>query len=306
MCIIAAGAGMTAGAAMAANATLAISAVTTAASIGMGMFSAQQQAQQAQASMNMQAQQAVNAQVAQQQIASAQLQNANQLAAMQQSQQMGQMMASQNQANQTMAFQAAQNQQSINLSRQQAAQANNLAVAQANNSLLNTYNQQIASTKNSRLAAMERHSVELLKYQRGKEDADAQVVMNNEEANRAYSLEQSKVVEARKKAGFEKQTLLAKSIGLQGSILASGRTGQSVGLLLNDVDRQTGFAKAQEDATYASSLEMAGIGMESAFIRSQSNNQQAFNNIPFEPGSPYLPAFPDVPVFIDPEDLGVI
>ena len=51
--------------------------------------------------------------------------------------------------------------------------------------------------------------------------------------------------EAKKKAAFAQQTALAKSIGSKGAILSAGRTGQSVGLLINDAERQSGFAQAQ-------------------------------------------------------------
>ena len=64
-------------------------------------------------------------------------------------------------------------------------------------------------------------------YQRSKETYEEQARLNNEAANRVYMGEQAKIDEARKQAAFEAQSILAKSIGTKGKVLASGRSGQS-------------------------------------------------------------------------------
>ena len=107
------------------------------------------------------------------------------------------------------------------------------------------------------------------------------------------------MTEARKKAAFAQQTALAKSIGAKGTILAAGRTGQSVGLLVNDAERQSGFEKAQADASLASSLEQAQISMDMTFLQSQSANNQALSGIGMVPSDPYMPTLPGIPNFVD-------
>ena len=253
-----------------------ISAASAATSAVMGIVSMQQQAAAAQANLNAQAQMQQN-----------QMQQQRQQMIMQQQQQRAAMLQNQE-----------LDRQNRLLSQQQGQQAYNLQVQQANNQMLTAYQQQQKQVLNERAQLMRQNEIDRLAFQRGKEQADEQTRLNNEAANRTYLQEQTKLGEARKKAAFEQQAILAKSIGAKGRILAAGRTGQSIGLLVNDVERQAGFASAQEAATLDSKETSAAIGMDSAFIRAQSMNNQAYSNIPFQPQDPYLPAFPDAPNFV--------
>lgn len=253
-------------------ATLAITAVSTVASIGMGIMSAQQQAAQAQAQLNLQAQQAQRQQEMQYQ---------------------------------SMTLQMEQQHRQQSLAQQQQAQNYALQVQQSNAQMLNQYRQQQQSVLNERSTIMSRHQADKLNYQRGLESSQEQSRLNNKAANRTYMAEQAKIDEARKKAAFEQQSILAKSIGDKGSVLAAGRTGQSVGLLVNDIERQAGFAIAQEGAMAKSREDIATIGMESAFLQAQSDNNRAASNVPWNPAAPYLPQMPDVPAFIDGSNLSI-
>lgn len=253
-------------------ATLAISAVSTVASIGMGIMSAQQQAAQAQAQMNLQAQQA------------------------QRQQQM---------QHQSMVMQMQQQHRTQTLQQQQQAQNHALQVQQSNAQMLNQYRQQQQQVINERESIMSRDQANKLNYQRTLESAQEQSRLNNQAANRTYMAEQAKIDEARKKAAFEQQAILAKSIGDKGKVLAAGRTGQSVGLLVNDIERQAGFALAQEGAMARSKGELATIGMESAFLQAQSENNRAASQVAWNPSQPYLPQMPDTPAFIDGKELSI-
>ena len=261
-------------------ATLAISAVSTVASIGMGIYSAQQQASQAQAQMNMQARQ--------QQLA--------------QQQQRQSMIQQQEMQRQSMLQSQQQNYQNQVLQQRQQQDQYNLQVLQSNNQILNQYNQQRQQVEMERAGIMSKHQAELTAYQRRKETADKQVRFNNEAANKVYEQEQIKMDEARKKAAFAQQTALAKSIGAKGAILSAGRTGQSVGLLINDVERQSGFEQAMADASKESTIQQSQISMDQAFLQSLGANNQAVSNVGMRPQDPYMPAFPGIPNFVDPFD----
>ena len=263
---------------VAATATLAISAASMAASVGMGIMSAQQQASQAQASMNMQARQ--------QQL--------------QQQQQRQSMMQSQQQQRQSMEQQRSQQIAQMTLQDRQNQQSYNLQVQQSNQQIASQYSQQRQQVEAERTQIQKKYAGDRLGYQREVEQASEQKRFNNEAANRMYVQEQSKMTEAKKKAAFARQAALAKSIGAQGAILSSGRTGQSVGLLVNDAQRQAGFEEAQSLATMNSTVEQSQIGMASAFIQNASANQQADNRVGFNPESPYMPSMPGIPEFIDP------
>lgn len=244
---------------------LAISAVSTVASVTMGVMAQQQAAQQAQAQLNYQAQ----AQYEQLQ--------------MQQQQ---------------MSLQQRQQQEALVQQMRQASQDRQLQVDQANASIVNQYMQQRAQVLNERAQINARYVGELSSHFRALETAQRQVGLNNEAANRVYTAEQAKLDEARREAAFEYQNILAKEIGLKGSILASGRTGQSVGLLLNDVERQAGFATAQQSAMLSSKKEQAIIGMEQGWLQGQSANNAAFSNLPFKPDAPVLPQMPVAPQLV--------
>lgn len=145
---------------------------------------------------------------------------------------------------------------------------------------------------------MRRNEIDRQLYQGSVEDAREQVTLNNEGANRAQLAEQAKLNEVRKKALFEQQNLLAKSIGAKGSILARGQSGQSIGLLTMDVDRQKGFAEAQEMASLDSASEQALINMDAAYLQAESQNNKAESQIGFNPTNPYLPTNPKAPQLV--------
>ena len=248
--------------------TLAISAISTVSAIGSGIYAAQQQAQQQQLAQ-------------QQQQVQAQQQRDN---AIRQQEQL--------RASQTLAL-------------KQEQEKANLQVQQSNQAILTQYEQQVRATKAEREAIMSRFTADKLGYQRSKEQADKQYGLNAEALNTAYKQEQVKLNEVRQKAAFESQTALAKSIGMKGKILASGRTGQSVGLLVRDVERQSGFEKAAKDASVRSAVDAASIGMQSAYNQADSANAKAAGQIGFDPQEPYLPEMPGSPNFVDPIGLAI-
>lgn len=266
MCVIAAGAGVSAGAALAANVSIGIAAVSTAASIGMGMMSAQQQAAQAQQQMNLQAEQANRQQ---------QMQRESQL------------------------LQMSQDRERRITQQNQEADRLNLQVQQANNSLLDRYKEQQRQVRDERAQIMARNEMDRQIAQKSFEDYNEQVRLNNQAANKGFMEEQTKLGEARQKASFEAQAALAKSIGSKGRVLAAGRSGQSVGLLVNDIERQKGFAQAQADATAQSTYDATMARMDGIYQQSQSSNNQAFSQLAFNPVSPALPEMPDAPSFIE-------
>jgi len=187
-----------------AGASLAVSAVGTAASIGMGFMSAQQQAAQAQAQVDMQHRQRI----------------------------------------------------------EQATLSNQAAQA--------AYKGKIKAQQASHLSFYK------------------QLDNINSGVNKSYVSEQIKFQEAQAKAAFKSQDILRKSIGAQGRILASGATGQSVGLLALDAERQAGFAQAQTNASVDSAAIQGAITQDIAFDQAQSSANQAFSRTDVTPQAPVL------------------
>ena len=286
----------------------------------MGIYSANQQSAQASASMA-QAQSNAQANVymqnrsqmvnLRQQQATAQMQQQQQSLQMQQSmtQNYQNQVLSQRQQIDTLKQNAsiAYEQQRLNLDQtqtaqrlqqEQAAEGRNLQIEQMNNALQDRYTQQREAVKQERQQLMLQNQTDRKVYQDSVETSDEQMRSNAEAANRVYVAEQAQLSEKRKEAAFEAQTILARSIGAKGSILATGRTGQSVGLLVLDTERQAGRQTAQQEAMLKADYDSALIAMDDAFQNNLAGNRQAEAKVGFNPEMPYLPSMPEVPNFV--------
>jgi hypothetical protein len=190
----------------------------------------------------------------------------------------------------SMGLSIAQAQQSANMQVKMATQQQELASRQAQ--------QQAAAERNQQML---RHKAEIVAQQTQVNQYYKQVTNINEAAGASFTAEQVKLNEARQKTMFERQNLLAKSIGAKGAILATGATGQSVGLLVNDADRQYGFAAAQQDASLESAIQQAGVSMSQIGIQQKSSLNQAASQVaaPIQ-----APLFAATPVGIG-KDLGL-
>lgn len=84
------------------------------------------------------------------------------------------------------------------------------------------------------------YQTELNKSLASEELLNTQLELNRSATSRAITAEQQKLRDAQAQAAFEGQRLLATNLQTQGSVLASGRSGQSIGLLVNDATRSYG------------------------------------------------------------------
>ena len=299
---------------------ITLGAVTLVSTVGMGIYSGQQQAAQASASMrmaqanaqtNIQMQNRAQQQQLMQQRSQMQLQQQQaqmqQQQAMQQNfqnQQLGQrQQAAQLQQQQQLAYdnqrqQLQQLQSNQRLQQEQAAANRNLQIEQINNALRDKYTQQKDAVRRERNQLMVQNETDRRVHQSQMQTSDKQMLANAEAANRVYVAEQATLNEKRKEAAFEAQTILAKSIGAKGKILATGRTGQSVGLLALDTERQAGVATAQQEAMLKADYDSALISMDNAFEQNLADNRKAESSIGFAPNMPYLPEMPSVPNFV--------
>jgi hypothetical protein len=112
-------------------------------------------------------------------------------------------------------------------------------------------------------------------YQASERAYREQIDNNARAANRAYESEQRKLDFAYNKAAQESQQSMISALQQQGAILASGRQGQSVGLLMGDAERTAG----RDIATLGMNLAYAQtdyfLGAENAFIEATSANNLA-------------------------------
>jgi disulfide bond formation protein DsbB len=119
-----------------------------------------------------------------------------------------------------------------------------------------------------------------------------QVFNNDTAANKVYMQEQAVMQEANARAAFKSQEIYAKQIGAVGSVLSTGMTGQSVGLLAMDAERQAGFAQAQSDASTRSAGIMSGIRADVAFNKAESANNEAASRVPAPVSAPQYSPWP--------------
>ena len=123
-------------------------------------------------------------------------------------------------------------------------------------------------------------------YRASQEAYGRQIKLNTEAANRAYVADQMKLKNEYDKSGVESQKLLTTAMQAQGTVLASGRTGQSIGLLAQDAERSYG----KDMATLGMNLGYAGedylLSAQNTFQQGETANAAAASNRMLKPSTP--------------------
>jgi len=99
--------------------------------------------------------------------------------------------------------------------------------------------------------------------------------LNQQAANRGYQQQQLKFKGEFDQATQKAEELLTKRLQAQGNIMASGRTGQSVGALLTDAQRTEGRDLGTIGLNLAYAQQDYGFGMENIFQQQQVGNVSA-------------------------------
>lgn len=214
----------------------------------------------------------------------------------------------QNRVNQ---FQAAQQASQYN---QQVSYANQQAMLQTFNQRSTVSNQNLQTQMDFLSMQQQRqyqtlqnqlqYQTELNKSIVSQEYVKSQLDLNRQATSRAFMGEQQKLADAQAKAAVEGQRLLATNLQTQGTVLASGRTGQSIGLLVNDASRVYGQNAAMlnrnVDTAYGDYMNNSAV----AVLRQLSADAEATSRLIPEPIKPIpLPELPR-PVFADLPDYG--
>ena len=99
--------------------------------------------------------------------------------------------------------------------------------------------------------------------------------LNQQAANRGYQQQQLKFKGEFDQATQKAEGLLTKRLQAQGNIMASGRTGQSVGALLTDAQRVEGRDLGTLGLNLAYAQQDYEFGMENIFQQQQAGNVSA-------------------------------
>lgn len=149
-----------------------------------------------------------------------------------------------------------------------------------------SYSQQQQEVAYQNSVNQQRFQAELQAYERSVSATQEQYRLNAESANRAYVSEQNKLRAEYQRAVTEQQTLLTSSLQSQGTVLASGRTGQSVGLLMSDADRQYGRDLATLGLNLAWAENDYFNNVQGVFNEAQSQNNIVASNQMLKPNAP--------------------
>lgn len=138
----------------------------------------------------------------------------------------------------------------------------------------------------SNAQAQQQYQMQLAAYKQSESSYNQQIKLNAEAANRAYMAEQQKLDFESKRTALEAQKLMISSMQAQGSVLASGRTGQSIGLLANDATREYSRDLATLGLSLGYAYEDYYSSTEGIFNQAKSANNMAASNRMLRPSKP--------------------
>lgn len=159
-------------------------------------------------------------------------------------------------------------------------------------STISSFSAQQAAVSQQNAVAQAQYQQQLAVYRESERAYSRQMELNAVAANRAYASEQEKLKYEYDKAALEAQELLASSMRTAGTLIASGRTGQSIGVLAADADREASrdLATLGLNLAYADSNYMIGVaGINEQW---QSANNMAQSNRMLKPTAPVKIAGP--------------
>ena len=134
--------------------------------------------------------------------------------------------------------------------------------------------------------AQQQFQAQMAAYKQSETTFNEQIRLNAEAANRAYVAEQQKLGFEQQKAALEAHKSMITSMQAEGTVLASGRTGQSIGILANDATREY----SRDLATLGMSLGYAYqdyySGTDTIFNQAQTSMNQAQSNRMLQPTAP--------------------
>lgn len=150
------------------------------------------------------------------------------------------------------------------------------------------YSQQQQEVAYRNSVAQAQYQNQLIAYDRSVKATQEQYRLNTEAANRGYISEQNKLRAEYQKFTQEQQQLLVSSLQTQGTVLSSGRAGQSIGLLAADAERQYGRDLATLGLNLATSQQDFFTATQSIYNNAQSANNAAAANQMLEPMAPIM------------------
>lgn len=135
-------------------------------------------------------------------------------------------------------------------------------------------------------AEQQAYEGQMAAYRASQEAYNRQIKLNAEAANRAYVADQMKLKNEYDKSAVEAQKLMTTAMQAQGNVLASGRVGQSIGLLAQDAERSFGKDMATLGMNLGYANEDYLLSTQNTFQQAESANAAAASNRMIKPSAP--------------------
>lgn len=177
-----------------------------------------------------------------------------------------------------------------------AHQQQQAAVARSNAMAQQAYAQQLQIASYSDQVKGRTFEAQLNANTAAKNAYYSQLSTNQAEANRALTANTQQLQEKQRTASFQAQKNVASAIQASGSILSTGKAGQSFLLQAMDAQRQLGLEMAQVEATLYDANRANAIAQEGVMLDMTSANYAAWNNLPASPLSPEATFTPVAPI----------
>lgn len=154
------------------------------------------------------------------------------------------------------------------------------------------FSAQQAAVAQQNAVAQAQYQNQMAVYRQSEQTYKRQMDLNAEAANRAYIQEQQKLDFQYKQAALEASELLSSSMRTQGQLLASGRTGQSIGTLANDADREYSRDLATLGLNLAYSNQNYMVSVDGIQQQWESANNMAASQRQMRPQKPIMQSGP--------------
>jgi hypothetical protein len=135
-------------------------------------------------------------------------------------------------------------------------------------------------------AEQQAYEGQMAAYRASQEAYNRQIKLNAEAANRAYVADQMKLKNEYDKSAVDAQKLMTTAMQAQGNVLASGRVGQSIGLLAQDAERSFGKDMATLGMNLGYANEDYLLSTQNTFQQAESANAAAASNRMIKPSAP--------------------
>ena len=148
------------------------------------------------------------------------------------------------------------------------------------------YSQQQQQAAYENAIAQRQYQAQMAAYEQSERAYEEQLRLTREAASNSYAAKQRELQAEFRKASEEAQRLSVKTLQQQGQVLATGRTGQSIGLLVADAERMEGRDYAMLGQNLAYATEDYYIGAQNIFNQAQSQINVAASGRQIEPSAP--------------------